>query len=323
MRPNILFSGLAATSLVAASPHGPLDPTKKKIWQPKVGTKYQMILTGVVDPTAPIIRPFSAPVYDIDLFYHPKSTIDTLHAQGKKVVCYFSAGSSEDWRPDYADFPEEAKGPCYDGWAGERWLDTRSDGVFDVMKKRIALASQKGCDGIDPDNVDGWESGGTYFNLTKQDSVNYFKKMAAEAHSYGMAVGLKNAQDMLSEVASDAQFAVNESCGESSGAVDCNPYTEFTEAGKPIFHVEYVSNYTIKHGRPVISSSDPLDQGQTSEQLKAKFCLRENDIGRTISTTIKFLNLDGWVLYCDDTWTNTSTTYDGVKKGLRECPNGN
>jgi hypothetical protein len=33
--------------------------------------------------------------------------------------------------------------------------------------------------------------------------------------------------------------------------------------------------------------------------------------------------LDGWVLYCDDTWTTTKTVSDGVHKGQRDCPNGN
>jgi hypothetical protein len=295
-------------------------PTSNGVWQPEVGTPYQMILTDVVNPTVETVQPVIAPIYDIDLFYHPKSTFDFLHAQGKKVICYFSAGSSEDWRPDYKDFPEKDKGPCYSGWAGERWLDTRSDGVFDVMKKRIDLAAEKGCDGIDPDNVDGWESGGSYFGLTKNDSVAYFKKMADYAHGLGLAVGLKNAQDMLDDVLEDSEFAVNESCSQSGD--DCQPYTKFFAQGKPVFHVEYISSYTIKDGKPVIATSN---RGKSSDQLKAQFCLKtqKGDVAKYMSNTIKFLNLDGWVLYCDDTFTNTTTTWDGVKKGQIECPNGN
>lgn len=38
-------------------------------------------------------------------------------------------------------------------WKGERWLDIRSVDAFEVMKGRIRLASDKGCDGIDPDNT--------------------------------------------------------------------------------------------------------------------------------------------------------------------------
>jgi hypothetical protein len=298
-------------------------PTSNEVWQPQVGTPYQMILTDVVDPTVETVQPAIAPIYDIDLFYHPKSTFNFLHFQGKKVICYFSAGSSEDWRPDYKDFPEEDKGPCYDGWAGERWLNIKSDGVFDVMKKRIDLAAEKGCDGIDPDNVDGWENEDIHFNLTKKDSVDYFKRMADYAHGLRLAVGLKNAQDMLDDVLGDAEFAVNESCSQFGD--DCQPYTKFFAQGKPVFHVEYISSYTIKNGKPVIASSNLRDSGETSDQLKAQFCLKtqKGNLVKYMSTTIKFLNLDGWVLYCDDTFTNTTTTWDGVKKGQIECPNGN
>jgi hypothetical protein len=94
MKSLLLTPVLATTALGAALPN---ELSTKAIWQPAVDTKYQMILTGVVDPTVDTVQPVDAPIYDIDLFYHPKSTIDWLHSQGKKVVCYFSAGSAEDW----------------------------------------------------------------------------------------------------------------------------------------------------------------------------------------------------------------------------------
>jgi hypothetical protein len=203
MRSLFLSSALATAAIGAVIPDNP-DTTA--VWQPAVGTNYQMILTNVVDPSAGTIQPSNIPIFDVDLFYTNKSAIDALHNQGKKVICYFSAGSSEDWRPDYMDFPSSDKGPCLSGWAGERWLDTRSSAVFDVMKKRIALAAEKGCDGIDPDNVDGYDNGSN-FGMTQQDGINYIKKLAKEAHSYGMAMGLKNAQAILSGVVGDIQFA--------------------------------------------------------------------------------------------------------------------
>lgn len=45
-----------------------------------------------------------------------------------------------------------------DGWPGERWLKLSSENVRNIMKKRIDLAWRKGCDGVDPDNVDGYVS---------------------------------------------------------------------------------------------------------------------------------------------------------------------
>jgi hypothetical protein len=97
-------------------------------------------------------------VFDIDLFDTPTSTIQQLHALGKRVLCYFSAGSYEDWRADAAQFTQQDLGHDLDGWAGEKWLNINSENVRRIMKDRIDLAKEKGCDGVDPDNVDGYVS---------------------------------------------------------------------------------------------------------------------------------------------------------------------
>ncbi|TID26024.1 H(+)/Cl(-) exchange transporter 3 [Venturia nashicola] len=294
-------------------------PSPKSIWQPAVGTPYQMILTGVIPDNTGTIQPAHVPIFDIDLFYTNKSAISTLHTQGKKVICYFSAGSSEDWRPDYMDFPTADKGPCLNGWAGERYLNIRTQGVFNVMQKRIQLAAEKGCDAIDPDNVDGF-SNENNFNLTANDAVTYIRKLANYAHELGMGMGLKNVQTLLPRVMDVIQFAVNEECALVSG--ECDPYLDLVEAGKPVFHVEYASNYTTKDGNVVISGEGA--EGLDSETLKRKLCLkRYPKLGKAFSTTIKTLNLNGWVLYCDDRWSETVTVPDGVKKGLKDCPDGN
>ena len=87
-------------------------------------------------------------MYDIDLFQTPQSTIDKLHADGRKVICYFSAGSYENWRPDIAAFPTTVKGKDLQGWEGEQWLDIRQiDLLSSVMLARLDLAVSKNCDG--------------------------------------------------------------------------------------------------------------------------------------------------------------------------------
>ncbi|KAF2423564.1 hypothetical protein EJ08DRAFT_558083, partial [Tothia fuscella] len=264
--------------------------TAPSVWQPAVGTPYQMILTGAIDSTQLPITPIQAPIFDVDLFYTNASSIDALHTQGKKVICYFSAGSSEDWRPDYNNFTSKDKGPCLTGWAGERYLDIRSANVISIMKKRVALAAEKGCDGIDPDNMDG-----TGFGFTNADTVKYFKVLAAEAHSYGMGMGLKNRQDLASQLKPFLEFAVNEECGLFSG--DCDAYSTLIRAGKPVLHVEY-ANYEIVKGEPVISSNDTALAHLSSDELRDRLCLKGSGFAGTFSTTIKSLNLDGWVLYC-------------------------
>lgn len=49
---------------------------------------------------------------------------------GRKVICYFSAGSYENWRPDRHDFPSDVLGNNLEHWEGEKWLDIRDDGYF-------------------------------------------------------------------------------------------------------------------------------------------------------------------------------------------------
>jgi hypothetical protein len=53
---------------------------------------------------------------------------------------------------------------------GENWLDIRSDNVSLIMKKRIDLAVQKGCDGVEPDNMDGY-SNHSGFSLTFEEQL--------------------------------------------------------------------------------------------------------------------------------------------------------
>ena len=97
----------------------------------------------------------SCQAVDIDLFDTDASTIADLK-NSKIVVCYFSAGSREDWRPDANLFGEGDTGQGLDGWADETWVNVTSENVRSIMQKRIELAAQKGCSAIDPDNVDGF-----------------------------------------------------------------------------------------------------------------------------------------------------------------------
>jgi hypothetical protein len=116
-----------------------------------VGQTFQIVLDRVPDLNYSLVP--DAQVWDIDLFDAPISTISGLKAQGKVVVCYFSAGTYEDWRSDANLFQQQDLGKSLGMWPGEYWLDTRSTGVRSIMAKRIQLAVSKGCDAIDPDNT--------------------------------------------------------------------------------------------------------------------------------------------------------------------------
>jgi hypothetical protein len=132
------------------------SPNTTLPWIPKVDETWQIILSHpplVSDTVTPDVD-----IYDIDLFDTPAATIAQLHKLGKKVICYFSAGSYESWRSDAKDFKDGDTGHNLDDWPGEKWLNLSSENVREIMKKRVAMAKEKGCDAVDPDNVDGYVS---------------------------------------------------------------------------------------------------------------------------------------------------------------------
>jgi hypothetical protein len=125
-----------------------------EVWQPKVGAKFQIVLDKKIiqlDSKTELVP--DADIWDVDLFHTPEKVIRELKSRGKHVICYFSAGGTETWRPDNNDFKPEDIGKDMRGWKGENWLDIRSSAVWTVMEKRIKMAADKGCSGIDPDNL--------------------------------------------------------------------------------------------------------------------------------------------------------------------------
>jgi hypothetical protein len=142
MLKSSLLSSLLATTALA----GPL--TKRGAWTAPVGGKWQIVISGTPDINTP-----NVPVWDVDLFNTDESVIASLKSAGKKVICYFSAGTSEPDRPDGSQIRSEERGAGLPEWPGENWLDLRSENIWNIMKARIALASKKGCDAVDPDNM--------------------------------------------------------------------------------------------------------------------------------------------------------------------------
>jgi len=228
-----------AVSYSAVSYNTVSNPTR---WMPSVTNTWQLQLQGTLDTA------YNVDVYDIDLFDTPRSTITALKAQGRRVVCYFSAGSSENWRPDFAQFQALDMGNALSGWAGERWLDTRSTNVRNIMMARMDLAVSKGCDGVDPDNVDAYTNN-PGFPLTAATQLDYNRFLAAEAHARGLAAGLKNDVGQLSDLATSFDFAVNEQCFQYN---ECGGYTAFTTQGKPVFNVEYATKWKDPAKRPAL-----------------------------------------------------------------------
>lgn len=200
-------------------------------WHPSPGLTWQWHLS---EP--PVDTSVDADVYDIDLFDNEPSIIEELHQQGRKVICYISVGSRENWRPDADQFPAEVLGKDYDGWPGEKWLDIRRiDLLAPIMRARLDLCKAKGFDAVEPDNIEIYDND-TGFPLTYQDQLAYAHWLADEAHSRGLAIGIKNAPDMVTDSLYFFDFAITEDAFYYDWI---NEMTPFVAAGKPIFAAEY------------------------------------------------------------------------------------
>ncbi|KAL6414418.1 hypothetical protein AUP68_00938 [Ilyonectria robusta] len=261
---------------------------KNSLWQPSVADSWQIVLLKPIKIGDDAVVTPDVGIYDIDVYDNDAVTIQALQASGKKVICYFSAGSWENWRDDRDDFEKADLGKVMDGWPDERWVDVRSDNVRSIMKKRIEFAAGKGCDAIDPDNVDGFQNDNG-LDLTAEDAVDFIKFLAETAGSYGMSTGLKNAGDIIPDVLDYVHFSVNEQCIEYS---ECETFAAFIRADKPVFNIEY-------------PAGTPDDVAPSA--IKEICSQTGNSTGTSgFSTVIKNLNLDGWVEYCGQKETYTT-----------------
>ena len=202
-------------------------------YRPGLDTTWQWQLQGAVNSG------YAVGMYDIDLFDVSAETIAQLHSSGKKVICYFSAGSFEEWRSDAEQFTNNDLGTPLDGWPGERWLDIRSNRVFAIMQARLELALQKGCDGVEPDNMTAYTNT-SGFALTAADQLAFNRSLANAAHTRGLSIGLKNDLGQINELVDYFDFAVNEECFEFAECANLEP---FTNQGKP-FSMQNIATLT-------------------------------------------------------------------------------
>lgn len=196
-----------------------------------VGTKWYWQLQGTLNTS------LSPKVYDIDLYDTSTATISSLKSAGHIVICNFSAGTYEDWRSDAGLFPASALGTNVDGWAGEKWLDVRNTQVRSIMTTRMDLAKSKGCDGLEPDNVDGYDNG-SGFPLTSADQINFNKYLADQAHARGLVIALKNATALVNSLVNSFDFAVVEECFKYN---ECDQYSPFIAQNKAVLNAEYTA----------------------------------------------------------------------------------
>ncbi len=212
-------------------------------WQPKASEnlKWQWQLQDEIDTTLPV------QVYNIDIEV-PQDKIDELRARGIKLICYFSAGTVEDFREDAELFPQRIIGEQYDDLIDERWVDYADiDALAPIMRARLDKCKSKGFDAVEIDNVDAHnyetkdELGnviniGTNFKMSLDESTAYVLWLAEEAHKRGLGIGLKNAEEMVSDVVDEVDWMLVEDCYYDSW---CMAATAFIDADKPVFMAEY------------------------------------------------------------------------------------
>ncbi|UCH27566.1 MAG: endo alpha-1,4 polygalactosaminidase [Trueperaceae bacterium] len=200
-------------------------------WRPSATTSWQWQLGD-----AGIDTSFDVDVYDIEMFDNDADVVADLQARGRKVICYISVGSWEDWRPDKDLFPSSVIGNAYEGWSGERWLDIRQiELLAPIIRARLDQCQAKGFDAVEPDNIDGFTND-TGFPLSYEDQLKYNIWLAREAHARGLSIGLKNDGDQAEDLEPYFDWAMTEDCFAEDW---CEEMMPFSEAGKAVFAAEY------------------------------------------------------------------------------------
>lgn len=200
-------------------------------WQPGLNSSWQWQLAN-----PPVDHSFDVDMYDIDLFDNDADSVAALHDQGRIVICYMNAGGWEDWRPDSDQFPAALIGKNLDDWEGEKWLDIRRlDLLGPILEVRLDMCRDRGFDGVEPDNVDGYLND-TGFPLTYEDQLAFNIWLAEEAHKRGLSIGLKNDMEQIGDLLPYFDWALNEECFEYE---ECETLLPFIQANKPVFNVEY------------------------------------------------------------------------------------
>lgn len=225
---NLLVVAVSARAQDATSN---VATTAGNWWQPKATDRlqWQLQLQGDV-----VLVP-GVDLYAVDYTASQKS-IDAAKATGAKLMCYISAGSAEQWREDFKDFPRTTIGKPYEGWPGEWWLDTsRIKVLAPIMRARMDACKAKGFDVLDPDNINGFENE-TGFEITRSQSIRYILWLANEAHQRGMAFSLKNGETLIPDVIDSVDMMQSESCFIYG---NCMAAGLMTAVNKPVFAVEY------------------------------------------------------------------------------------
>jgi hypothetical protein len=199
-------------------------------WHPPAKPTFYWQLQGRLNTTVP------AAIYDLDGFETTATDVASLHAAGKRVVCYVDVGTAESFRPDYSSFPKSVLGRS-NGWRGERWLDIRrrTDAIEPIMAARFRMCAEKGFDAVEPDNIEAF-SNKSGFSIGPAEQLSFNLWVADTVHRLGMAVLQKNDGEQAAAMEPRFDGVLTEQCNEYS---ECGDYKPYLRAGKPVIDAEY------------------------------------------------------------------------------------
>lgn len=239
-------------------------------WKPEAGVSFDWDLDDVTTTDT-----FASSVVDIDAFTTSAETVAKLHAAGKKVIAYLSVGTLEDDRPDASLLPKEVIGKIYNEWPHEKWLDVRPiDKLKPWLQERIKMIVQKGFDGIEPDNMDGYDNE-TGFAIKITDTKKYADYLITLAHENGLSIGQKNVPDLTTEYAAKFDWALTEDAFQQGWADGIAAYIKLN---KPVFAVEYTDV-------------------TTQSKFSATYCPKAHALGFT--AILKHRDLTKWMYKCE------------------------
>lgn len=164
--------------------------------------------------------------------------IPAIKANGNQVGCYTSVGTGEVWREDFVVLEPFLVTEQWFEWEGEYFISDTA-GALEVLKNRMALLGNAGCDWVEFDNMD-WatsEETRTSYGIaaTEEDAANFSNELCEHIHSLDMLCMAKN----LALVPNHFDGVTFESYHDELDWWNPAHMQVFLDAGLPVFIFHY------------------------------------------------------------------------------------
>ncbi len=231
-------------------------PNNGPEWQWEIGHTFRTgssvdLGTGALNAAG---KPAPDPtVYDIDGIENPASTVTALHQKGNKVICYIEVGTAGNYYTAaqegiptsyYAQL--KAAGDFGSKLAGypEYFLNINAASTVSIIESMInQQCAAKGFDAVEPD-LDDTYAYKTGLSITETQNIAYDRKLAAYAHSLGLAWGQKNGDNdaaFSKALEPTTDFLLIEECNYYKTCGIATP--PYVQAGKPVLNAEYTDDW--------------------------------------------------------------------------------